>query len=168
MVGILLIAWSGFRFYEENLYTQVHLHANFKVFLDGKELDFAKPEFMTESKADHSKKVHLHDLNGGVAHVHYPGITWKDFFNSLNMKLEGNCLDAEKLGSACDLHFFVNGNEASSLGEVNDLDKVLITSSNNPSSELASVGDDACTYSEKCPERGPAKGMEAQGLGCSS
>lgn len=164
IVGILLVLWAGSRFYQENLYTQVHLHANFKVIIDGKEVDFAKPEFMAESKEDHNKKVHLHDLNGGVVHVHYPDMEWQDLFETLEMRLDKDCLTIDQK-EHCGLHFFVNDNEISSLGEIHDLDKILITSSKEP--ELASIPDDACIYSNKCPERGPAKGMESQGSSCS-
>ena len=165
LTGLILLAWVGFRFYEESLY-KTHIHANFKVFIDGKELDFAKPEFMTESKEDRSRKVHLHDLNGGVAHVHYPGITWQDFFQSLQMPLAEHCLDLGT-GKTCSLRFFVNGNEIQDLAqtEIRDLDKVLITNSQNVQEQLAAIADDACVYSNKCPERGVPKGMEEKG-GC--
>lgn len=160
--GIILLLWAGYRFYDDSLYKNTHIHANFKVIIDGKEIDFAKPDFMTESKTDHSKKVHLHDLNGDVVHVHYPGIAWRDFFQTIGMNLQHDCLDTR-----CGLHFYLNGQESSGLDtkKIRDLDRVLITNGGDLQQQLASVPDDACVYSGKCSERGLPKGIETKG-GC--
>ena len=172
--GIILLFWVGFRLFEDYQFSRVHLHANFKVFIDGKEVDFAKPEFMTESKQDHSKKVHLHDLRGDVVHVHYSGVTWSDFFDSLGFRLTKDCLDLGKEGKYCNtdqkkLRFFINDKEIENLAsvEIQDLDRVLIHyGQGDLTTELASVKDDACLYSNKCQERGIPKGIEVNGLGC--
>ena len=88
---------------------EVHYHAGFALFKNGKRVDFSKAKYMTvspcdssekqsfgvsvahghdtteheEQKAYHANDVHLHDGNGQVVHVHADGITWQNFFDSL-------------------------------------------------------------------------------------
>lgn len=84
-----------------------HTHADFAVWIDGKQLDFSGPEYMEKDLApaelealkhatgaltDHSvenlqKYLHLHDGNGHVIHRHKPGLTVLDFFRSLGIKI---------------------------------------------------------------------------------
>lgn len=66
----------------------VHLHADFAVYLNGERFNFAQEKYMTESKTDASRRVHLHDLDGNVIHVHAAGVTLGEFFESIGMKLE--------------------------------------------------------------------------------
>lgn len=69
----------------------VHYHANFAVFVDGKQIDFTKPQLMhiapcatdTHVSLDPMENVHLHDGIGNVVHLHMRGITWKTFFDAI-------------------------------------------------------------------------------------
>ena len=162
-----------------------HEHANFAVFLNGERYNFSKILYMssepctadTESKpvpAGNTPEVlhevvHLHDQNGGVVHVHRQGITWSDFFTSLNMKFsKGEFVDdaGKKYHDDAEsaFRYFVNGKEVSDITrkDIRDLDSVLITfgpRNQAPAviaSELTQIPTDSCQYSGPCPSRGPA------------
>lgn len=69
-----------------------HTHADFAVWIDGKQLDFSASEFISGSSTDKGSHptegsrqyLHLHDNNGNVVHRHKPGLTLGDFFASLD------------------------------------------------------------------------------------
>ncbi|MBP9700110.1 hypothetical protein KBD71_02405 [Candidatus Woesebacteria bacterium] len=91
----------------------VHLHANFAVVLNDVPVDFSKPSYMTiqpcgdlvhgDSKKD---GVHLHDQVGNVVHVHAEGITWNDFFESVQFNLGSKILEASPGATP---QYFING-----------------------------------------------------------
>ncbi len=154
-----------------------HTHADFAVWLGSAQLDFSKPKYMSDepgagtgAKANpvvHDKYIHLHDGNGHVVHFHKPGLTLGAFFTSLGFRFTGDCLRTDDGRSFCasegkKVRLFVNGAEQS--GPVaayapKDLDHLLLTTTFDPvelRKELASVTNDACLYSQTCPERGKA------------
>lgn len=141
-----------------------HEHADFAVFLNGVQYNFARPEFMStkpcvlQSNASglidvaHAHEgeelddvVHLHDNIGTVVHVHREGVTWSDFFESLGMSFtndqfvdaEGNTYDADTKHAFV---FIVNGEKVSELANrpIRDLDQVLISfgASQRPDAEI--------------------------------
>ena len=67
---------------------EIHLHADFAVFLDGVKLNFAQAKYMTTEENEPSKAVHLHDMDGNVMHVHAANVTFGMFLESMGMKLE--------------------------------------------------------------------------------
>lgn len=109
-----------------------HVHANFKVFLNGAAVDFSK---YSEDDPD----IHIHDNKGDLLHIHKQGIPLSQFFTSIKMELPAG------------IKLYVNGKENSQGLQYipMDLDKVLLTDG-----PIVAVGDDACIYSLKCPERG--------------
>lgn len=111
----------------------VHTHFNIAVNLNGKLVDFSLPKYM-ETNED----IHFHDGKGDLVHVHKAHATLKELFDSFGMTF-------------ANVKMYVNGKENSSLlsYEPQDLDKILITDG-----PIVAVSDDACIYSEKCPERG--------------
>ncbi len=175
---------------------EVHLHSDFAVYMDGVKMNFAQEKFMTSSKNDLSKAVHLHDMDGSVIHVHAANVTLGMFFESLGMKLEtrnnpngigqevcftndeGNescyarfgCYDVEPGQAICvdpmitaqSWRLFVNGEQLPENMKMEDyvmkdLDQILLTNiafDGDVESQLASVTNNACIQSEKCPERG--------------
>jgi len=87
-----------------------HTHADFAVWMDGKQLDFSGGEFMSSPPAEvagvpfldvasaHGDEedghtvpgreyLHLHEGNGHVIHKHKPGLTIGDFFISIGAKM---------------------------------------------------------------------------------
>lgn len=75
---------------------EVHYHAGFKVFVDGKEADFSDFKYMSVKPCtteeyddnDNDSHIHLHDGNGRVVHVHTEGFKWGDLFKSLHYTFE--------------------------------------------------------------------------------
>jgi hypothetical protein len=156
-----------------------HTHADFAVWIDGKELDFAKDEFMSglSTDADHDneegnrKYLHLHDGNGHVVHRHKPGLTLGEFFGTLGFEtmqiqndVAGWCwrTSGKDPCESGPMRLFVNGEEfLSKTGpleyEFQDGDQLLITDatdSTDVEKELTALTDDACMYSKTCPWKG--------------
>ncbi len=73
----------------------VHYHANFAVFVEGKQVDFTKPSLMhiapctddVHVSTDPKENVHLHDQIGNVVHLHMDGISWNTFFSTVGFDL---------------------------------------------------------------------------------
>lgn len=144
-----------------------HIHSDFAVFVNNKRMDFAQEKYMTSTDAcqhadedDHA--LHLHNLNGNVAHAHTPDKTWVDFFDSIGFKLEPTQLTFDdgvvyKNSDSSVWRFYVNGSELTDLQNhvIQDLDKVLITYGNTTEeiiqSQLNSITNEACIFSKKCP-----------------
>lgn len=139
-----------------------HAHADFKVFLDGKEFSFNKTAFDVTNR-----HIHLHLKNpDGDKVIHLEGmenITLKIFFDSLNITFNASCFITESEGYCNNvqkrIRFFINGNEnfQFDLYEPRNIDRILITYGNETDEEIVkqmeNVTDYACIYSNRCPER---------------
>lgn len=143
-----------------------HTHADFAVWQDGKKVEFSDPKYMSgvswddashdETDEYHHEYLHLHDEVGHVLHRHKPGLTLKEFFDSLEYTFAGNDwrlfvtnpLDEEVVWTEIDFD----------LGYVfTDMDMVLLTESTEDAavaSQQEQMTDDACLYSRTCPWRG--------------
>lgn len=99
--GVLLFFQSKSAKVEE----EVHFHAGFLVFVDGKRQDFSDSKYMhiepcTDESAPHmplnkieeqQEKAHLHDGIGDVIHVHRKNTVWGDLFRNIGFVFpEGN------------------------------------------------------------------------------
>lgn len=149
-----------------------HTHADFAVWIEGKQIDFAVSQYMSGSSTDEEHKdalhpyLHLHDGNGHVIHRHKPGQKLQDFIASLQgMRYEDttfkfmDCLTCQHSEGTFSVKLYVNGIEEpqGSAYVFNDNDKLLITDTTDPMElrkEIRMVSDDACLYSRTCPERG--------------
>lgn len=161
-----------------------HTHADFAVWIGGKQLDFSGAKYMTtesrEAKlppGDPERYLHLHDGNGHVIHRHKPGLRLGDFFASIGFSVASGkqgewCWYAVKADRPFDgclsgpIKLYVNGKAyVDSKGNgpfeyvFQDGDHLLIADAVDPSEvqhELSTMTDDACKYSKTCPGRGPA------------
>lgn len=142
---------------------KVHEHADFAVYLNGEKFDFTKAKYQSSDTNPLDPDAHLHDGNGDVTHKHRKGITLGYFFDSLGMKFDNQCFATDDGKQYCNtsdkkLRMFVNGKENTAFGnyEFTDLDRILITYGDETgvADQITSISDDACLYSEKCPERG--------------
>lgn len=151
-----------------------HIHANIRVLVDGAPVDFSLPKYQSRVGEELNEFIHFHDGIGNVFHVHKKGMTLKDLFSSLGMTLTKDCLVTDTKQSYCSgsgktLKLYVN-NKVSPLYEMyepQDLDRILLSYGNETDTafvrQLESVADDACIYSEKCPERGTPPSEECVG-----
>ncbi len=112
-----------------------------------------------------------------MVHLHWSGVTVHDFFESLGMNLTDQCLTLDTGEEYCSdetntLKLYANNERVESITSYlwEDLDRVLITygSGSEVADQLPLVGDEACIYSEICPERGtPPTESCVGGLGSS-
>lgn len=83
-----------------------HTHADFKVIVNGEQIDFAKREYMVVSN-----KVHIEGMNGNVVHGHATGSNFKFFMNSLGFDYNATYLktpDQEYYENGKQVQMFVN------------------------------------------------------------
>lgn len=122
-----------------------HVHADFKVYLDNRVVDFSQPRYQV--RAQH---VHIEGGDGDVIHIHATGVKTGYFFSTLGMKFNSTCFVTERAYCSNDnktLKFFVNGVPA---GEWEDyilqsMDKILISYGNetNLESQFNSIASKA-------------------------
>ena len=165
----------------------VHWHADFALFIDGKQFDFGGDEFISTEEEEKSAYAHIHEPRETVVHVHYSGTTWQDWFQILGFDLSDKMTPAGKVGAPTCLtmpdgtkhcegngktfKFIVNGVKVDGIAtsDITDLDRVLISYGAESledvqKNQLPQVTDEACIPSERCPERGsdpeePCKGQ---------
>ena len=78
----------------------VHYHANFAVYVDGQRVDLSGDRYMEDVAACSADpdavrpedRVHLHEHNPDVVHVHHGGATWGHLFANLGMGLGADYL----------------------------------------------------------------------------
>lgn len=153
-----------------------HTHADFAIWVNGEQLDFSGPEFMSGLSTDetthdeesevHDKYLHLHDGNGHVVHRHKQGLAVGEFFASIGFtKGEDGCyIVPGGQEPVCNQHgktwrMFVNGEEkAFDLSYIfADMDHLLFTygaTNVQIQEQLSELTDDACKYSKTCPWKG--------------
>lgn len=69
-----------------------HFHANFALYVNGERVDLSGDEYMEDVTACTAgetvlprARVHLHNNDPDVAHVHHEGVTWGHLFTNLGM-----------------------------------------------------------------------------------
>lgn len=135
-----------------------HIHVDFKVFINGEEVNFNREEF---NEANPRAHFHLNNPSGDKV-IHFEGrpASIGFFFESLGMSFDSECFVLDTGESFCgeNLKMFVNSEENPELGNYfpNDTDRVLITYGSSEDAikeQIESVTDFACIFSGKCPER---------------
>lgn len=111
-----------------------HNHADFKVYVNGQALDFAKPEYYMKSFFMHVDDNQNKEDSSNVIHMHAKNVPLWLFFRSLGMNLtkdsltlaDGRVLKNENSNS---LKFYLNGKKVDELGDYvfQPLDKLLIS-----------------------------------------
>lgn len=76
-----------------------HYHANFALFLKGQRVDFSQPKYsedisscVTDEEILPQQRVHLHENNPDIIHVHHSGVTWGHLMANLGFTLGPNHL----------------------------------------------------------------------------
>jgi len=105
-----------------------HTHADFAVWINGTQLDFAQEKYMStppttasalpswmvpvvsahegEEEELHAEipgreYLHLHDMNGHVVHRHKPGLGFGDFLSSIGFTVTDRCITTDTKTIAC-------------------------------------------------------------------
>jgi hypothetical protein len=117
--GVLLL--GGLRFAFAPWDAPTHYHANWAVFIDGDRLDLTDERYMQDVSAcadrrnmQAADRVHMHDGNHDVVHVHHEGATWGHLMSVLGFGLGADYLitdDGRRLFNedGRTLKFVING-----------------------------------------------------------
>lgn len=160
LLGVLRFAFAP-------LAHATHYHANWAVFVDGERLDLTADRFMEEVAACRSsdegilpeERIHMHENDHDLVHVHHEGATWGALMANLGMSLGDDHLflaDARRLeaNDSTRLVFVLNGLAVPSVHNrvVRSGDRLLISYTSDPAAaernEFAQVRDDAEIYNE--------------------
>ena len=115
----------------------VHLHADVKVYINGKPIDFSQRKYQLAARF-----IHFEDGIGDVIHTHATGLTLGHLFKSLGGDLSDNCLTLEGQSYCNDgdetLKLYVNGQKNNEFDNrvIKNLDKYLISYGNEGEAEI--------------------------------
>ncbi len=146
--GAVSAFWARFVLVDQK---QVHYHANFALYVNGARDEF-KPftfyEEETSCSSDHDSdpktRVHIHDQENSVVHVHSAGVTWGHFFANLGYTLGDKVLVTNSGvfvdGQGGTLSFMLNGNSVDLIANtvIGNEDTLLINFGNDDASTLKS------------------------------
>jgi hypothetical protein len=119
-----------------------HIHADWKIYIDGKALDFSDKSHMERMRNNMPVSSFIHvdsgspapEKTGDVIHMHASGVPLWIFFKSVGMDFNKDCITLENKEKFCNdsnkkLKFFVNGKESNEFENYvfKDLDKLLIS-----------------------------------------
>ncbi len=110
-----------------------HIHADFKVYLNGQKIGFDQETYLVKSAFAHVEREQRIEETGNVLHIHAKGVPLWLFFESLGMSFDSNCFksDSKQFCNKGDskLRFFVNGLENDQFANYipKNLDRILIT-----------------------------------------
>ncbi|MBI2530066.1 MAG: hypothetical protein HYW05_02905 [Candidatus Diapherotrites archaeon] len=130
-----------------------HAHAEFRVYVNGAQIDFSKyaelhEEAMQNKSAETSSFIHVHEEEaphkaGEILHMHASGVPLWVFFESIGMEFSKNCLKIQAGEEFCNapektLKFYVNGRQNSSFENYapKDDDKILISYGSESEDEI--------------------------------
>ncbi len=136
ILGGLLTTALRFTLFKDD---RVHYHANFALYINGQRDKFDGPGYYeeetacTSSNSDNPRtKVHMHDQNPGLVHVHAHGVMWTDLFTNLGYGLSDKAVttSAALYADGQDgnkLTFVLNGKTVSSIsGKLISSEDVLL------------------------------------------
>jgi hypothetical protein len=138
--GILLL--SALRFLAQPPAEHgVHYHANWAVFVEGARLDLTDDRYMEDvarcsvdpAQQRPQDRVHMHEGNDDIVHVHAPGVTWGHLLANLGFGVGDDYLeiDAGRYTTTPDrtLKFIINGSPVRSIRNrpVGNEDRLLIS-----------------------------------------
>lgn len=120
-----------------------HIHADFKVFINGKTIDFSDNEYYMKSSFMHLDDNQNKQDASGVLHMHATGVPLWVFFKSIGMDFNKDCITLKNNEKFCNdgnkkLKFYVNGKPNSEFENYvfNNLDKILISYGNESEEEI--------------------------------
>lgn len=120
LLGVVILAAARFVFVPVERPT--HYHANFAIFAHGQRIDLSADRYMEELAGCTmgedtilpTARVHLHDNNPDVVHVHHQGVTWGHLVANLGFGLGDRYLMIRDRGLLTEgkgktLKFILNG-----------------------------------------------------------
>jgi hypothetical protein len=181
LAGVIVVGAA--RFATDTHEHTVHYHANWAVFVDGERLDLTADRYMEDvfqctldpMQQRPEDRVHMHENNHDVVHVHAPGVTWGHFLANLGFGAGDDYLDTDRGQFRADggrtLKFVLNGAPTRSVRNlpIGARDRLLISfGPESPEEAIAlqftQVASDASRYDELSDPASCAGAVE-EGLG---
>jgi hypothetical protein len=121
---------------------ETHYHANWALFVDGQRLDLAHERYMEDvvrckadpARVDPEDRVHMHNLDPDVVHVHHDGATWGHLLANIGFTVGDDFLytdTGERYRATPErtLKFILNGREVPSIRNllIESEDRLLIS-----------------------------------------
>jgi hypothetical protein len=168
--GVLLgmIGVGALRFVSQQPEHHVHFHANWAVFVDGERVDLTGARYMEDvyqcmadpTHQEPEQRVHMHEGNQDVIHVHASGVTWGHLLANLGFGVGDDYLytDQARLESTPErtLKFILDGDEVESIRNlpIGDEDRLLISYGPEPletviQTQFPLVASNAGEYNER-------------------
>ncbi|MBI2134348.1 hypothetical protein HYU09_00010 [Candidatus Woesearchaeota archaeon] len=128
-----------------------HIHADWKVYINGIELDFSDKSHMERMQSNKPVSSFIHvdsgspspEKTGDILHMHATGVPLWIFFESIGLDFNKDCIILDNKEKFCNdgnkkLRFFVNGKENDEFENYvfKDLDKILISYGSDSEEEL--------------------------------
>lgn len=167
LIGSLLIL--GIRFLTYAPEQETHFHANFAVYIDGVREEFKAPQYYEEvsicgmhDNMSPKMRVHMHNQENGVIHVHHDGVTWGQFFENLGWYVGPDFIRTNStlytVSDTKKLNIILDGQNLTGLSTITneligDRDRLLISFGEADKATLdkqfAAVANDAGEYNQK-------------------
>ena len=140
-----------------------HIHADWKIYIDGKALDFFDKSHMERMRSNLPVSSFIHvdsgapapEKTGDVIHMHAEGVPLWIFFESVGMKFDKGCITLENKEKVCSegnkqLKFFVNGKENNEFENYvfKDLNTILISYGDENEREIKNQLDSITDFSK--------------------
>jgi hypothetical protein len=181
VIGVLLL--SAARLVALPEHAHVHHHANWAVFIDGERLDLTDIRYMEDvfqctMDPTHQRpedRVHMHEGNHDVVHVHAAGVTWGHLLANLGFGIGSDYLhtDRARFETTPDrsLKFVLNGTPVRSISNlaIGDQHRLLISYGPESVEEVVAtqfplVASDAGRYNE-IPDPATCSGAHEETFG---
>lgn len=165
VLGMLVVLGVRFETYAPE---HTHYHANFAVFINGKQEEFKNPKYYQEvaicSKSRGitlpEARAHLHDKDNSAIHIHDHAVTWGQFLNNIGWNIGNNFLvtdDNTVYQEAAEnkLHIYINNQDYTGITTltntvIKDKDRLLISFGNQDDQtllkEAKAVSNSAAKY----------------------
>lgn len=138
---IAALAMVGLRLALQEDAHSVHYHANWAMVVDGERVDLTGARYMVDvfrcsvdpTMQVPEDRVHMHEGNQDVVHVHASGVTWGHFLANLGFGVGDDYLEIgdqlQQSDSTRTLKFILNGRRVRSIRNlaVGDEDRLLIS-----------------------------------------
>jgi hypothetical protein len=165
LIGIVLI--GAVRYAAQEPVRGVHYHADWAIFIDGARLDLTGARYMEDvfqcmadpSQQNPEGRVHMHEGNHDVVHVHAAGVTWGHLLANLGFDIGDDYLYTDSIrlesGGEKSLKFVLNGSPVPTIKNlaIGDHDRLVISYGSETvekvvETQFPAVGSDAMRYNE--------------------
>lgn len=175
---ILAIVVLGLVRFAVTSHNETHYHADFAVYINGVHQEFKGPQYYQEISAcdEHASplgRVHLHDENPGLIHVHDDVVTWADLFTNIGWSLNDSALfdgkTAHVNGQDGTLTFMLNGEPVRSIANqiIGDQDRLLVSFGTDDNTTLQKQYDSVPADAKKAdttPDPAACQGPEQKNI----